>query len=254
MRVRFEVGLVTTAALLLLVYLGVRGPGSSAAGASRPRLPAAALPVSQVFLRDCATCHGSDARGTDLAPDLRGVGKALIDYELSTGRMPLPTSDPKQPPERGTPRYDAATRHALVEYVAALAGGHGPTIPMVDPTRGDLAEGGTLFRLNCAACHSWAGEGGALVDRAAPSTHAADATQIAEAVRSGPGNMPAFGEAVFTPRQLDSLVRYVLQLDHPDDRGGNPLWHLGPLAEGAVAVLVGLGVLLLAARWIGTRT
>jgi len=46
-------------------------------------------------------------------------------------------------------------------------------------------------------------------------------------------------------------VRY---LDHPDDRGGDPLGHFGPLAEGAIAVFVGLGLLVLAVRWIGTRS
>ena len=40
-------------------------------------------------------------------------------------------------------------------------------------------------------------------------------------------------------------------LDHPDDRGGQPLWHLGPVAEGAVALAV-IGVLLLRLRLIGS--
>ncbi|HEY7440154.1 MAG TPA: c-type cytochrome [Acidimicrobiia bacterium] len=252
-RVRLQVGLVMTSALALLAFLVVvcdpEAVSSSAADAPPP-----APPVAHLFARDCATCHGADARGTDLAPDLHGVGRALIDYELSTGRMPLPTTNPTQTPERGTPKYSPATIRELVEYVAALAGGHGPPIPQVDPARGDLSEGGDLFRLNCAACHSWAGTGGALVDRAAPSTHEADAQQIAEAIRTGPGNMPAFGSAVFDEHQLNSIVRYVRYLDHPDDHGGTPLWHLGPLAEGAVAVFVALGALLLAVRWIGTRT
>jgi hypothetical protein len=45
-------------------------------------------------------------------------------------------------------------------------------------------------------------------------------------------------------------VRY---LDHPDNRGGQPLWYLGPVAEGGVAILFGLAALLLASRWIGSR-
>jgi len=45
-------------------------------------------------------------------------------------------------------------------------------------------------------------------------------------------------------------VRY---LDHPDDRGGQPLWYLGPVAEGAIAIVLGLGLLLLVSRWIGSR-
>jgi ubiquinol-cytochrome c reductase cytochrome c subunit len=66
--------------------------------------------------------------------------------------------------------------------------------------------------------------------------------------------MPAFGTAAITREQLDSVIRYVQHLDHPDDRGGLALGHLGPLAEGAVAIVLALGVLVVAVRWIGTRT
>jgi ubiquinol-cytochrome c reductase cytochrome c subunit len=66
--------------------------------------------------------------------------------------------------------------------------------------------------------------------------------------------MPTFGRAALTDAQLQSLVRYVRYLGHPDDRGGSPLWHIGPLAEGAIAVFVGLGLLVVAVRLIGTRT
>jgi ubiquinol-cytochrome c reductase cytochrome c subunit len=207
--------------------------------------------VEHVFLRDCATCHGADTRGTDLGPDLRGVGTAGIDYQVSTGRMPL--SSPDAEPTRSTPRYSPATIRALVAYVHALAGG-GPAIPDVDVAAGDLQQGGSIFRLNCAACHAWSGDGGALLNRAAPAVHPATDEQIAEAIRTGPGNMPAFGTAAITHDQLNSVIRYVQHLDHPDDRGGLALGHLGPLAEGAVAIVLALGLLVLAVRWIGTRT
>jgi ubiquinol-cytochrome c reductase cytochrome c subunit len=36
-------------------------------------------------------------------------------------------------------------------------------------------------------------------------------------------------------------------------RGGGNLGGLGPVTEGAVAWIVGLGILLLFTRWIGTR-
>ena len=42
------------------------------------------------------------------------------------------------------------------------ANGGGPTLPSGDLRDGDLAEGGELFRLNCASCHNFVGEGGAL--------------------------------------------------------------------------------------------
>ena len=66
--------------------------------------------------------------------------------------------------------------------------------------------------------------------------------------------MPAFGTAALDEHQLQSLVKYVQYLDHPQDRGGNPLWHLGPVAEGAIGWIVGMGLLLGALRLIGTKS
>ena len=84
--------------------------------------------------------------------------------------------------------------------------------------------------------------------------HPATPTQVAEAVRTGPATMPAFGTAALDEHQLQSLVKYVQYLDHPQDRGGNPLWHLGPVAEGAIGWIVGMGLLLGALRLIGTKS
>jgi ubiquinol-cytochrome c reductase cytochrome c subunit len=226
--------------------------------------------VRQIFLSDCAVCHGSGGQGTGRGPSLVGVGRASLDYEVSTGRMPLAGvgrvadqpgtplepqpntagADPDIVPRRHDPAYDPPTIAALVDYVSGLTGNSGPDIPQV--VGGDLAEGGDLFRLQCAACHAWAGDGGALLRREAPALHAATTTQIAEAVRIGPGQMPAFGVAALTDEQIASVAAYVRYLDAPRDRGGDPLWHLGPVTEGAMA-LVALAVLLLFTRWIGER-
>ena len=238
-------------------------PGATRTAFASTSGVARAATVQDVYLRDCATCHGADARGTEFGPDLHGAGAAQVDFQLSTGRMPAPTGDAAQhrqrpsekvAQERRTPRYDATTRRELVDYVVQLAGGGGPAIPDLHAGAGNVAAGGTVYRLQCAACHAWSGDGGALLQREAPSTHAATPLEIAEAVRAGPGNMPAFGHAALNDEQLHSLVRYVRYLDDPQDHGGSPLWHLGPLAEGAVAVFVGLGLLVLAVRWIGTRS
>jgi ubiquinol-cytochrome c reductase cytochrome c subunit len=64
--------------------------------------------------------------------------------------------------------------------------------------------------------------------------------------------MPAFGTAAITDKQLNDIVAYVRYLRHPRDRGGNPLWYLGPLVEGGVAWIIGLGLLLVVIRLIGT--
>jgi ubiquinol-cytochrome c reductase cytochrome c subunit len=251
---------------LLPVVTGLVMVGS----AERARGAEPAQDPRAVFLADCAVCHGSDGRGTARGPSLEGVGRASIDYQLTTGRMPLTAvgrandqpgaplqplpdkflGDPDKTPNHHRPAYPPATLAALEDYVVGLTGGGGPDIPRLGG--GNLAEGGSLFRLECAACHAWAGDGGALVHREAPGLHEATDTQIAEAIRIGPGQMPAFGAAALTDEQLASVVAYVRYLDRPNDRGGNALWHLGPFAEGGVA-LAAVGALLLFVRWIGER-
>ena len=63
--------------------------------------------------------------------------------------------------------------------------------------------------------------------------------------------MPAFGPKTFTDAQVDSIIRYVLYIRSGQNRGGADLGRVGPVAEGAVAWIVGLGALLVFARWIG---
>ncbi|HMC68085.1 MAG TPA: cytochrome c, partial [Mycobacteriales bacterium] len=182
-------------------------------------------------------------------PSLHGVGKASIDYMVSTGRMPI--SEPFQRTERRTPRYSGDDERALVDYAAGLAGG-GPDIPLVDVGDADVARGGELFREQCAACHAWSGSGGALLQREAPGLTAATPTQTAEAIRTGPGSMPVFGPAALDDSALNDTVAFVDSLKRTDDRGGLPIGHVGPVSEGAIAIAGALGLLLLAARWIGT--
>ncbi|MGI9079676.1 MAG: c-type cytochrome [Acidimicrobiales bacterium] len=244
--------------------------GASAVPPAAARAATTPADVGQTFLTDCAVCHGAGGEGTNRGPTLVGVGRASLDYQLSTGRMPLVAvgrsnteeGAPLQPlpnksagdsdlvPRRHEPAYPPETISALTDYVARLTGDAGPAIPHVG--EGNLAEGGALFRQQCAACHSWAGDGGALLRLEAPSLHPSTETQIAEAIRVGPGQMPVFGAAALTDAQTASVVAYVRYLDDPRDRGGQPLWHLGPFAEGAVA-LIALAGLLLFTRWIGER-
>src|SRR5947208_9520042 len=224
------------------------------ASAQPPSQPPGA-DVKAIYLADCAICHAADGHGTNRGPTLVGVGRASLDYYLTTGRMPITDpavqlGNPNQKVKRREPFYSPRVIRGLEDYVQGLTGAGGPDIPSILPV-GDVAGGGELFRAQCAACHAWAGDGGALLHREAPSLHRATATQIAEAVRVGPGLMPAFGTAAVSDRQLDSVAAYVRYLDHPKDRGGNPLWHLGPVAEGAIAWIFGTGILVLATRWIG---
>ena len=215
---------------------------SVAAGAS-------ASDVQQIYLRDCATCHAPNARGTSRGPTLEGQGSAGVDFMISTGRMPL--TNPNDPMRRRAPKYTQAVIDGLVAYIIGLVRG-GPGIPSL--TSGDLVAGGSIYREQCAACHQAAGEGGALLGREeSPALVQATPVQIAEAVRIGPGTMPVFGPSAVSDADIASLVRYVRELRHPRDPGGQPLWHLGPLPEGAVAI-GSLLLLMVALRRIGSRT
>jgi ubiquinol-cytochrome c reductase cytochrome c subunit len=230
-------------ALVGAVVVAMAGPVAGARAAAPP------VDARTLFLQDCATCHGADAKGTARGPSLEGVGRASVDFMLTTGRMPLPHPDSIS--RRQPPKYDAPTIRALEDYVQALVPG-GPEIPLVDPAGGDLAGGGEIFRAQCAACHQWSGDGGALLRRESPALGGATPVQVAEAVRTGPGQMPVFPSAAISTADLQSLTRYVDDLKHPEDRGGQSLWHLGPVAEGAMAMGV-MVLLAIALRHIGER-
>jgi ubiquinol-cytochrome c reductase cytochrome c subunit len=178
------------------------------------------------------------------------VGAASADFYLTTGRMPL--DNPGEQAQRKKPAYSRLQIRQLVAYVASL--GPGLPIPAVDPEGGDLAAGNQLYANNCASCHSSAGAGGALGHATyAPPLKRATPVQVAEAIRIGPGPMPRFGRETFDDDQLASIVRYVGYLKRPEDRGGLGLGHLGPIPEGFIAWVVGLGLIVIGIRWIGTR-
>jgi len=221
--------------------------GSTSSATDGTSDPAQVAAGEQLFLTGCVSCHGVDGAGTDLGPSLASSGAAFADFMLRTGRMPMagPANQAPQKP----PAYGDAEIKALVAYVASI--GQGPAIPDVQPDKGDLAEGSQLYLANCAACHNASGIGGALsYGNHAPSLSSVGATQIGEAMLVGPGQMPVFGPSTFSAEQVNSIARYVGYLQEPDHPGGLRLGSAGPVPEGFVAWLLGLGGLLLLAGWI----
>jgi len=204
----------------------------------------------QLFAVRCVSCHGADGAGIEgVAPDIRGQGAAGAHYWITSGRMPAEEGEPNQSPRKESPFTDDEIT-ALVAYVASLD--DGPPIPEVDPDAGDLARGGELFRLNCAACHQAALAGGALsYGRNAPTLQPVTPVQIAEALELGPGQMPVFD--YFSEDEVNSLIAYIRDLQESDSPGGFSLGRIGPIPEGFVAIVVGLGAIVLFAVWIGLR-
>jgi ubiquinol-cytochrome c reductase cytochrome c subunit len=162
----------------------------------------------------------------------------------------MPLENPRLEPTRSPPRYTRSQIDALVAYVSSFGG---PPLPVVEPTRGDLALGLHLFTLHCAGCHQIVGRGGLTVGAVVPDLQSATAQQIAEAIRMGPYLMPHFDARQIDQHGLNSIVRYVLWTRKPDDKGGWGIYNLGPIPEGMVAWFLALAALLLIARLIGER-
>jgi len=209
-----------------------------------------------LFVQNCSTCHGIDASGSDRAPPLLGLGAATIDLWLSSGWMPLrnPTAEPARKPA-AFPRAEVLD---IVRYVTSLAPSFGnPGIPFgLDISHADVAEGFSMFALNCAPCHTITGAGDALANGLqAPPLHGVTKTMVWEAIRTGPGNMPRFGPGTLSEAQVVDVVGYVVKnIEHPYSPGGLSLGGVGPVAEGFVGLFVGVGACLLAAFWVGDRT
>ena len=191
----------------------------------------APLPVNgkAAYETRCASCHGEDLRGGVNAPSLRGVGAADLDFWMVTGRMPAAVPW-VQVGHRGQ-QLAQSEIESIESYVTARAPG-GPPIPLVT-VGGDLRAGRVLFAQNCEHCHGVDANGASIGRNAwAPTLRPASITQVAEAVRVGPGNMPIFGERQLSASALDDVAGYVASLQADAATPEIPLSSSGPVPEG----------------------
>jgi ubiquinol-cytochrome c reductase cytochrome c subunit len=207
----------------------------------------------ELYLNSCSSCHGMNAEGTTDGPTLVGVGAAAVDFQVATGRMPA-TIEAQQIPQT-TRRFTQAEIDQLAAYIASL--GPGPAVPPAaeyDPAGGDLAQGGDLFRTNCASCHNFAGAGGALSrGKYAATLSGVDPKYIYEAMLTGPQSMPVFSDTTLTPQEKRSVIAFVTHITQEGNPGGQGLGRVGPVSEGIVVWIVGIGALVGAAVWIGAK-
>jgi ubiquinol-cytochrome c reductase cytochrome c subunit len=239
-------GLIVTGVLYALVVPAPAG----AAGVTSDDIAAGRA----LFLANCSTCHGANAEGRVNAPSLIGVGAAAVDFQVGTGRMPLAASGPQAP--RTPVKLTTQQVTQLAAYVASLA--PGPAVPAgedVDAGKGDPAHGGKLFITNCAMCHNSAGKGGELTyGKYAPSVDDTPGRYVYEAMVSGPQSMPVFTDATISKADKRDIIAYLATIRSAPAPGGWNLGGLGPVSEGLIGWLVGLGLLVGCAVWLGAKS
>ncbi|MEU4473758.1 cytochrome c [Micromonospora sp. NPDC023888] len=231
----------------------VFAPGAQAQ--DNPQLTGAAAEGKALFDVSCVTCHGRNAQGVEgRGPSLIGVGAASVEFQVSSGRMPLARQEAQA--HRKPPVFTDEQTRQLAQYIQELGGG--PVVPAGDDLRedGNVASGGELFRINCSQCHAFGGGGGALSSgKFAPSLHPATDRQIYAAMLSGPQNMPVFGDNQLRPEQKADIIAYIQEtLKHDQDPGGFNLGRYGPSTEGLAIFLVGIVALVFASLWIAGKS
>ena len=168
--------------------------------------PAALAAGRNLFVNNCAACHGSDARGARGYPNLTdtewqwGGDPEQIRTTILAGRTAI------MPPFGAT--LPEQTRYELADYVQRLAG------RSVDPV--SAAAGEAHFKSFCAACHGPGGEGnpllGALPLENEIWLHGSGRTAIFDVITNGrTGTMPPH-EPLLGSDRAHVLAAYVLSL------------------------------------------
>ncbi|OMH26009.1 cystathionine beta-lyase [Tersicoccus phoenicis] len=244
-------------ALLITGTLYAVASAANAAQASQSREAYSAQDVNngqKLFVANCASCHGTSAKGTSAGPSLVGVGAASVDFQVGTGRMPLAQQGPQA--QKKPVQFDDAQIRQLAAYVASL--GAGPAVPSaaeLDTSKGDAAKGGELFRVNCAMCHNAAAAGGALTrGKFAPALAGVSEKHIYEAMVTGPQNMPVFNNSNISPEEKRNLITFLKTIEQQGSPGGADLGSLGPVSEGLFAWVAGLGVIIAFTIWLTSRS
>ena len=187
--------------------LYARFAGQSAATLARD--PQAMGIGERLFVNNCATCHGSDARGSKGFPNLtdgdwlHGGAPEKIEETITQGRR-------GQMPPMAAAVGGEQDVHNLANYVLSLSG---------SPHNSLAAQLGRSKFSACAACHGPDGKGNPALG--APNLtdkvwlHGWGEDAIVAMVNNGKTNvMPAHGQRL-SAEQIHVLAAYVWQLSQP---------------------------------------
>lgn len=224
----------------------------------------------QLYETSCITCHGANLQGVpDRGPSLLGVGDAAVYFQVSSGRMPAARGEAQA--LRKPTKFTTAQIDQLGAFVQSMGGGpsviyehnpdgsikteNGVRVIAQDSMRGkNIAQGGELFRLNCASCHNFTGRGGALSGgKFAPNLDDVKEQQIYAAMLTGPQNMPKFSNRQLSVDEKKNIVGFIKYVTESKPQGGLGIGGFGPVSEGMVMWFVGVVAIVAAAMWMGSR-
>ncbi|WP_457787166.1 cytochrome-c oxidase, cbb3-type subunit III [Pseudomonas sp. PL-6] len=169
----------------------------------------------RLFASNCSVCHGSDAKGSYGFPNLAdtswrwGGAAENIKTSILKGRIGMM---PAQGPAIG----EDGVRNAAAYVLTQLAGRELP-----EGSEADIEAGRAIFSTTCAACHTPAGTGMALMgapNLTQPSAfiYGSSFAQLQQTIRYGRnGNMPA-QEDFLGNDKAHLLAAYVLKLSLDD--------------------------------------
>jgi cytochrome c oxidase cbb3-type subunit 3 len=160
-----------------------------------------------LYLNNCSTCHGSDARGAKGFPNLTdgswlyGGSPEAILASIANGRIGVM-------PALGAAMGEAGT-NAVVQYVLSLSGGSSADAET-------LAQGQQQYMQFCVACHGPDGKG--MQALGAPNLtdgywlHGGDAETIYDIIMSGRQNQMPAQRDLLSDDRIRVLTAYVLSL------------------------------------------
>lgn len=240
----------------LLVTGGIYAGASAAMAATEPTSASTALTAEdgkKLFQANCATCHGLNLEGTADGPSLYGVGELAVEFQMSTGRMPLQMQGPQAPQKPA--QFTEDQIKAIAAWVQSVSPGPTYPDPEVIDGKGDVANGAELFRINCAMCHNVAAAGGALTEgKYAPALTSTSPLHMYAAMVTGPQNMPVFNDMTLTTDEKRDIISALLYLQENESPGGWSLGSLGPVSEGLFIWIFGIGTLIGITVWITAKS
>jgi ubiquinol-cytochrome c reductase cytochrome c subunit len=195
---------------------------------------------------NCAGCHGGDGRGGETvegvpAPPLAGTDRVTVAYMrmvMATGRMP-PAGDPRDNRIRHV-SLSETEQEAILRWADDAFDLEGD---VEDPGLGDVAEGLRVYAANCAQCHGASGAGGVAGGGAwTPRVNDVSSQTLADAIRTGPFQMPRFDETQITDEEMGHIAAFLHEVQ---EEGGtllfpgelNPVFASG-FGAGLAAVIV----------------